>query len=1374
VGTSEVAFENLYLRLRQEGFRTGIDQQLRMQELLDRMQCEPKDLKTVLCPLFATNPTQQAVFYRVFDEVFPELGAAAPAPAQLAATQALQPAGLQTSAAQEDNLVARLRRIRWLLLAGVFVGGGVLYWLARDPAPQPPPPPPPRPTESRVVDPVQPVPVPLAPNDTRTLNLPVPAGVPKVHPEAKRIAFEWSAIFTPLLMFAAFAAYRLLRRRITAQREAKLQEPHFWPLQLEALGSRVFAKQDVRELARRMRQREDAAQSALDVPATISATIQGHGFPRFRYRAIRRPPEYLIAIERLSNVDHFAEMMTDLSRILQADGVLLSRYYFEGDPRRLFTEAGEQIQLEDLAARTQDFRMLLFGSSGCLFHPVSGKLEGWAAPLFERYKLKAILLADAPRSKRVTRLEEIGFAVVPSDTGGLRAAVDFFESGGVPANKAFPVFRPLAEPLSEEWLEQNPEGSVQQLWLAACAVYREINWNLTLRLASAVRPSLLCEAETSRMARMPWMRAGEIPPHWRERLTESIPPSMRAPIQDSLFSLLNTQTPPGDTFAWHDWQHSLRAFRTPPVSRWERFLQKLSAEREVLAPESSLDLTCMRFLDRRPKSRFHLPERLRPFLFEQGLGILGMRTLAWLPAAIAAVLLLAVGFRPWQIHEDDIRNVEGKVKDDAGQLYLLAKVNDTTAGIDGFSVSITGDLLPVTTKRPYWPQRIEMAPDGKVVVVVGKTHPQQGPVKILGVSSKRGADDLVLSVDYAGPVTSAKAKCGSQEVTATGVKPAEELISLPAIPLDPALAYNCEVSVYGNDGGTSSMGITVAAASSTEPKPSGPALNLLAFYKLQTNGADSTGASGAFSLSNTEFRDGALYLNGLYENGGDKRGYRAVASVPRLDYRSLTVALDFKGDASGPAKHAILYGGTSARWLGLNADDGNLQVSLNNGDFQHPYPEGRLTPGRWENVICSVDLQEGVVRAVLDGKVLPPVRLPKDFQLRVATAPYAGTDKEFTFTNYSNGGTFQGYAANLRVYSRAVSDSELQPLFASIAADSPGGRLPARTEAPAVKGKPEIVKFEADRTRVAPGEKVTLYWAVTGGQTLQLSDGKATFDPNAGAPAAETGSFAVYPAATTTYTLGFQEPAFSSIRRSVAVVVEQPSAPGPRSKASETTVSLNVTNATGEPVELFWLDFDGKEKGYGAIPPGANQDVATYVSHIWRFRQNGTLLAEYTVPDTKPGQKLKISVRTTAPSGTYQLGPVGGKGGNEFQFPATSLQSIRMQVGGSIDHISFQAPPGDLEKGFGSLTRSGRDATFDLKPGETITGIGVSSGTLVDKIKFYTNQRESEWFGGTGGGPEQVLRIPPGGRFAGFVGRAGDSLDAIGLMYTGPSKASAK
>src|SRR2546428_4759883 len=82
-----IAFEALRERLRQEGFRLGVDHQLRLQELLERIgpHAAPGDLKTLLCPIFAANPAQQKAFYEVFDQVFQGFTEAAGAAKKIAA-----------------------------------------------------------------------------------------------------------------------------------------------------------------------------------------------------------------------------------------------------------------------------------------------------------------------------------------------------------------------------------------------------------------------------------------------------------------------------------------------------------------------------------------------------------------------------------------------------------------------------------------------------------------------------------------------------------------------------------------------------------------------------------------------------------------------------------------------------------------------------------------------------------------------------------------------------------------------------------------------------------------------------------------------------------------------------------------------------------------------------------------------------------------------------------------------------------------------------------------------------------------------------------------------------------------------------------------
>src|SRR5437867_11549687 len=65
-------FEAFLLHLRRQGFTIGIDHHLRLQQLLTRVgdQCAPSDLKTTLCPIFASSAEQQAAFYAAFDAHF--------------------------------------------------------------------------------------------------------------------------------------------------------------------------------------------------------------------------------------------------------------------------------------------------------------------------------------------------------------------------------------------------------------------------------------------------------------------------------------------------------------------------------------------------------------------------------------------------------------------------------------------------------------------------------------------------------------------------------------------------------------------------------------------------------------------------------------------------------------------------------------------------------------------------------------------------------------------------------------------------------------------------------------------------------------------------------------------------------------------------------------------------------------------------------------------------------------------------------------------------------------------------------------------------------------------------------------------------------
>jgi hypothetical protein len=222
-------------------------------------------------------------------------------------------------------------------------------------------------------------------------------------------------------------------------------------------------------------------------------------------------------------------------------------------------------------------------------------------------------------------------------------------------------------------------------------------------------------------------------------------------------------------------------------------------------------------------------------------------------------------------------------------------------------------------------------------------------------------------------------------------------------------------------------------------------------------------------LTNAPFVNGVLYLNGVYEpyrigagysGPGNGYGYRAIAYVLGLNYDSFTISLDFfplktkharrlrgfeakindwtRGyyrrwlvERPGPPDN-FLTGGTWYRWLGFNPGTNGLEITLNNQAFRHQFKGSIVRPGEWHNLICSLDLQRKQVITILDGHPLETVHLPENFQFEVVGTPREFGDKELTFVNYSNGKVFNGYAADLRVFSRALDASEMTNLYANL------------------------------------------------------------------------------------------------------------------------------------------------------------------------------------------------------------------------------------------------------------------------------------------------------------------------------------------------------
>jgi uncharacterized delta-60 repeat protein len=243
-------------------------------------------------------------------------------------------------------------------------------------------------------------------------------------------------------------------------------------------------------------------------------------------------------------------------------------------------------------------------------------------------------------------------------------------------------------------------------------------------------------------------------------------------------------------------------------------------------------------------------------------------------------------------------------------------------------------------------------------------------------------------------------------------------LKLSAVQTSQAGSYRVRVTNPG--GSVTSSGATLEVLSVALPLP-------LSDFTFDSTALDAFGNSPPAELVNTVFTNHALYLNGIY-GFGTPDAFSVVARVPGLSYNAFTVAVDFYPFDFLAEHNTMLVGGRGYRWLSFRTSGGNLQLTLNNQSWNFVFTNAPVSLNAWHKVVCAIDVAQQKVITFLDSTRLEDIYLGPGFQFEVVGTPYEETDKEFTFSNYSNGMAYYGLAANLTVFGRALSPAEISLL----------------------------------------------------------------------------------------------------------------------------------------------------------------------------------------------------------------------------------------------------------------------------------------------------------------------------------------------------------
>ena len=82
--------------------------------------------------------------------------------------------------------------------------------------------------------------------------------------------------------------------------------------------------------------------------------------------------------------------------------------------------------------------------------------------------------------------------------------------------------------------------------------------------------------------------------------------------------------------------------------------------------------------------------------------------------------------------------------------------------------------------------------------------------------------------------------------------------------------------------------------------------------------------------------------------------------------------------------------------------------------------------------------------------------------------------------------------------------------------------------------------------------------------------------------------------------------------------------PGKSVSKSQQRLQISLRNMRANPVDLFWVDFDGNEQSYGTLEPQQSINQETGDGHLWRFKENGRTIG-FFLADANGPRALPIS-----------------------------------------------------------------------------------------------------------------------------------------------------
>ena len=480
--------------------------------------------------------------------------------------------------------------------------------------------------------------------------------------------WDWTKTFIFLgILTAILALGKWLNRRkqlIFKDLKGNDKAPYAWTVKID--GADKIGLNDIFYTAsNQLRRRSDNEISRFDVPRTVTATIKQAGRVNFQYRQLTQSNEYLLLIDMPSAANHQAQLFNFLNKALSDNEVLIDRFFYDGDIRLCWNETYKRgISLKDLQHHYSEHRLIIVGSGHSFLSPLNGKLAKWAT-IFDHWRIKA-LFSTRPASEWDMRESQLAqkFRILPASLKGIGELVETIEAVEAKDYRLWktikdPSVQPLRLPdsltddelmtvLKAEFMRYNNRQADDRLvqWIAACAVYPTMHWDLTLALGatlgvtSSQSESLVNLDNLFTINRLSWFVDGKMPEAVRKTLLKWLSethPSVLEQTRKHLAEILKNCQPPSDSIAYEDYrlQMVMNELLLKPNPRQRKALE--TELEKLLALDAEQDFLVAEYLNRpRTPLDFVVPVNLRKYVRVQETNRLP-RTPQWVWQLLIAV-----------------------------------------------------------------------------------------------------------------------------------------------------------------------------------------------------------------------------------------------------------------------------------------------------------------------------------------------------------------------------------------------------------------------------------------------------------------------------------------------------------------------------------------------------------------------------------------------------------------------------------------------------------------------------------------------------------------------------------------------------------------